>query len=171
MTDSALFGVGVLPDSRTRKALIDFQSRNPSLQGVRLGVDGEPHLTLWQGATSQIFESTLLEEIIVAAKNALRYYQWGDLWTKGREWQFADASDPEGNVYAAHRNVMSVVAREAKTLVHPSARLVSAPFWDAQEKAYVQAYGYPYVGDKFIPHVTMGYGEVPWASQSSNLCC
>ncbi len=155
-----LFGVALLPERAVAERLVDFQRRHRNrISGPILGIERNlPHVSILQCP----FE-----------KNSLTQLRLAQIYNAWRRWvdevpptaRFTQAFyQPEGWLFAG-ANLMDWGAKlqeESLRIMAPhinSAAITSKEpyrgYSKLERESYVK-YGYRYVGQAFLPHVTLG---------------
>lgn len=151
------YGLALLPDERTQRQFIDFQSKHAAhLSGPVLGLERNiPHLTVLQCPfmRDQLTDE-LLDEVVRACKQAVNNTtsRIGELYLKPVGWVFAHIAE------AWIHDVQDAAMFVMESVIDRTEIFTDEPYYGYSytEIASYEHYGYRYVGDAFQPHITVG---------------
>ncbi len=156
---SKRMGVGLIPDAHACATLISIRSMltEYGVTGPVLGMDKNyPHVSLFQGEFSHTFEPSRVLEALrsyVCNSEARMRMSWRPVTYYPVEWLFL-LCDVTTELREAQRVVLGEVEPHLVADTVDSSRGLDG-LTVAERQSYLR-YGYRYVGDAFLPHVTLG---------------
>lgn len=156
---SKRMGVGLIPDAHTCATLVGIRSMltDYGVTGPLLGIDTNlPHVSLFQGEFSHAFEPWRVLEALqsyVRSSEVRMSMSWRCVTYYPVDWLFL-LCDVTEELREAQRVVLDELEPHLLEDTIDSSRRLNG--LTAAERESYSRYGYRYVGDAFLPHVTLG---------------